>query len=60
MIVKTKNGHMVTSEEGKPLSSDDLSKEEAEKRLAQVEYFKAKDAGKVKPKKSAIKRWAGG
>ncbi len=46
MIVKTKKGHQVTSEAGKPLSSDDLTKEEAEKRLAQVEYFKARDAKK--------------
>jgi hypothetical protein len=54
MIKKTKKGHQVTSEKGKPLSADDLTASEAEKRLAQVEYFKARDAGKAK----AAKRWA--
>lgn len=32
------------SEGGKKLSSDDLTKEEAEKRLRQVEFFKNRDA----------------
>lgn len=40
MIVKTKAGYVVKSEKGKNLSADDLTKEEAEKRLAQVERFK--------------------
>ncbi len=41
MIVKTKSGYQVKSEDGsKNLSSADLSKGEAQKRLAQVEYFK--------------------
>lgn len=40
MIKKTGEGYKVTSEEGKNLSKPDLSKEEAKKRLAQVEYFK--------------------
>jgi len=42
MIVSTKKGFQVVSEKGKPLSKPDLSKEEAEKRLKQVEYFKNK------------------
>ncbi len=40
MIVKTKRGHQVQSEEGKPLSQDNLTREQAEKRLAQVERMK--------------------
>lgn len=40
MIRKTKNGYVVKSEEGKNLSKDNLSKEEAEKRLQQIEAFK--------------------
>ncbi len=40
LIRKTKKGFQVVSEEGKPLSADDLSEEEAHKRLQQVEYFK--------------------
>ena len=40
MIVKTKQGHQVKSEKGKPLSKPNLTKKQAEKRLAQVEYFK--------------------
>lgn len=51
MIVRTKKGWQVRSEDGsKNLSSDDLTKEEAEKRLAQVEYFKKKKPG--------LKTWA--
>lgn len=46
MIRKTKVGYQVESESGRKLSSDDLTKEEAEKRLAQVEMFKN------------IKKWA--
>jgi hypothetical protein len=43
MIVKTKNGYQVRSEDGKKsLSADNLTKAEAEKRLAEVEYFKKK------------------
>ncbi len=42
-IVKTKKGYEVKSEKtGKPLSKKTLSKAGAEKRLAQVEYFKHK------------------
>jgi hypothetical protein len=40
VIRKTKKGHVVTSEAGKSLSADDLTLDEAKKRLAQVEYFK--------------------
>jgi hypothetical protein len=40
MIKKTKQGYKVTSENGKNLSKDNLTKEEAEKRLQQVEMFK--------------------
>lgn len=46
MIVKTKKGYKVTSEDGsKNLSAEDLSLEEAKKRLREVEYFKHKKAG---------------
>lgn len=40
MIKKTKRGFKVLSEKGKNLSKDDLTKEEAVKRLREVEYFK--------------------
>ena len=40
MIKKTSKGYQVVSEKGKPLSKDDLSKKEAEKRLKQVESIK--------------------
>lgn len=40
MIKKTSKGYKVTSEKGKNLSKDTLTKKQAEKRLAQVEYFK--------------------
>ena len=42
MIKKTPRGYQVTSERGKPLSKPNLSKEQAKKRLQQVEYFKRK------------------
>lgn len=43
MIVRTKKGFKVTSEDGtKNLSADNLTLEEAHKRLAEVEYFKKK------------------
>lgn len=45
MIVKTNKGYKVTSEDGaKNLSADNLSMEEAKKRLREVEYFKHKGA----------------
>jgi len=40
MIVKTKHGFQVKSESGKNLSKPNLTRTEAEKRLAQVEHFK--------------------
>lgn len=41
MIKKTKKGYEVVSETGKKkLSKDTLSKEQAKKRLAQIEGFK--------------------
>jgi carbamoylphosphate synthase small subunit len=40
MIVKTKHGYVVKSEEGKNLSKDDLTKEQAQRRLYQIEFFK--------------------
>ncbi len=50
MIVKTKKGYKVTSEDGsKNLSADNLSLEEAKKRLQEIEYWKRKPAGKVRP-----------
>lgn len=42
MIKKTKTGYQVKSESGKNLSKKTLTKGQAEKRLAQVEYFKHK------------------
>lgn len=46
MIRRTREGHQVVSEKGKPLSKPDLSEAAAKQRLAQVEYFKHKDARK--------------
>ena len=43
MIVKTKTGYQVQSESGKPLSKPNLTKEQANKRLAQVEFWKNKN-----------------
>jgi len=40
MIKKTSSGYQVKSEGGKNLSKPNLSKGEAAKRLAQVEWFK--------------------
>ncbi|HKC14569.1 MAG TPA: hypothetical protein VKC89_01215 [Patescibacteria group bacterium] len=40
MIVKRKAGYHVVSEKGKNLGGPYKTKEEAEKRLKQVEYFK--------------------
>ena len=42
MIKKSKSGYEVKSEKGKPLSKDTLTKGQAIKRLAQVEWFKSK------------------
>ena len=40
MIVKTKQGYQVRSESGRNLSKPNLTKQQAQKRLAQVERFK--------------------
>jgi hypothetical protein len=40
MIVKAGGGYRVKSESGKNLSKPGLSREQAERRLRQVEYFK--------------------
>ncbi len=41
MIVKTSQGYKVTSEDGKKnLSRPNLTKAQAAKRLAEIEYFK--------------------
>ena len=42
MIVKTKSGYQVRSESGKPLSKPNLTKNQAQSRLRQVEYYKHK------------------
>ena len=42
MIVKTKTGYQVKSESGKNLSKPNLTKQQAQVRLAQVEHFKKK------------------
>ena len=42
MIRKTSQGHQVVSKSGKPLSRPNLTKKEAQQRLAQVEYWKNK------------------
>jgi len=42
MIVKTSKGYVVKSEKGKNLSKPYPTKAQAQKRLAQVEYFKKK------------------
>lgn len=42
MIVKTKQGYQVRSESGRNLSKPNLSKQQAQKRLAQVHYYKNK------------------
>lgn len=42
MITKTKKGYQVKSESGKNLSKPNLTKEQAQKRIREVEYFKSK------------------
>ena len=42
MIVKTAKGYVVRSEKGKNLGGPYKTREEAQKRLRQVEYFKHK------------------
>jgi len=40
MIKKTKSGFQVISKKGKSLSKKTLTKQQAKKRLKQIEYFK--------------------
>ena len=42
MVKSVKGGHRVYSESGKPLSKVYKTKAEAQKRLAQIEYFKSR------------------
>lgn len=42
MIKKTSSGYKITSEKGKSLSKPTLTKDQAKKRLRQIEYFKHK------------------
>jgi len=42
MIKKTKSGYIVTSEKGKKLGGPYTTRENAERRLRQIEYFKHK------------------
>lgn len=42
MIVKTKQGYQVRSESGRNLSKPNLTKQQAQKRLAQVHYYQNK------------------
>ena len=42
MIVKTSKGYVVKSESGKPISKPYATKQQAQKRLNQIEYFKSK------------------
>ena len=42
MLKRTSKGWQVKSESGKNLSKPNLTKEEAEKRLSEIEYFKQK------------------
>ncbi len=45
MIRKTSKGYIVLSESGKRLGGPYKTREEAERRLAQVEYFKRRAKG---------------
>jgi hypothetical protein len=42
MIAKTNNGYVVKSESGKNLSKPYPTKQQAQQRLQQIEYFKKK------------------
>lgn len=46
MIRKVKGAYVVKSKSGKKLSRKYKSKKSAQKRLAQIEYFKKRNAGK--------------
>ena len=54
-IVKKDNKYQVQSEKGKNLGTYD-TKEEAEKRLRQVEYFKHKESAKIKKTNPKVKK----
>ena len=43
MITKTKNGYVVRSESGKKLSKAYTTKQQAQKRLNQIEYWKSRN-----------------
>lgn len=51
MIIQTENGWQVVSKTGKPLSKDNLTEEEAKKRLREIHAFKYMRAHQVGPKK---------
>lgn len=42
MVVKTNKGYVVKSESGKTLSKPYPTKQQAQRRLSQIEYFKSK------------------
>lgn len=56
MLKKTASGWQVVSEQGKPLSKDDLTRVEAEERLKEVEKFKEMNKSVEDLKKWAAKR----
>lgn len=56
MIVKSGKGYQVKSESGKNLSKPGLSKEQAQKRLKQVEYFKHRSQGQPKQPQTRLGR----
>ena len=53
MIVRTKKGYKVVAHSGKALSRDDLTMDQAEKRLRQVEQFKNMFRGARRKKSQA-------
>lgn len=52
VIKSTDKGYKVTSESGKNLSKPNLTKEQAEKRLRQIEWFKTHKVSKETSKTS--------
>lgn len=59
MIVRTGQGYKVTSESGKNLSAANLSHGQAEKRLEQVEWFKAHKPSQSQKRMNAVRRNTG-
>ena len=55
MIIKTAKGYMVKSEKGKNLGGPYKRKEDAQKRLRQVEYFKQRK--KLISDRQSKERW---